>query len=53
MVAFAVTATMFPSNVALTTAIVETSLNMAIATSPYIGAELYEVKNNKNRNENF
>ena len=44
MVAFAVTAKMFPENVALTTAIVETSLNCAIATSPYIGAELYEVQ---------
>ena len=44
MVAFAVTAKMFPSNIALTTAIVETSLNCAIATSPYIGAKLYEVR---------
>lgn len=43
MIAFAVTARMFPANIALTTAIVETSLNVAIATSPYIGAVLYEV----------
>ncbi|KAL5251577.1 hypothetical protein ACHWQZ_G017075 [Mnemiopsis leidyi] len=42
VVAFAVTAKMFPSNIALTTAVVETSLNCAIATSPYIGARLYE-----------
>ena len=43
VVAFAVTAKMFPANIALATTIVETSLNMAIATSPYIGALLYEV----------
>jgi len=46
VVAFTVTAKMFPSNIALTTAVVETSLNCAIATSPYIGALLYEVSYN-------
>ena len=46
MIAFAVTAKLYPNNLALTTAIVETSLNMAIATAPFIGAVLYEVPDN-------
>ena len=42
VVAFAVTSTMFPDNIALAAAVLETSLNVAIAISPYIGAQLYQ-----------
>ena len=43
MIAFAITAKMYPENLALTTAIIETSLNLAVAVSPFLGSVFYVV----------
>eukprot|EP00116_Pleurobrachia_bachei_P014710 sb/3474972/ len=41
VIAFAMTAKMYPENLALTTAIIETSLNLAVAVSPFLGSVFY------------
>ena len=43
MIAFAITAKIYPHNIALTTSIIETSLNLAVAFSPFLGGVFYEV----------
>jgi len=43
VIAFAITAKIYPNNIALTTSIIETSLNLAVAFSPFLGGVFYEV----------
>ena len=43
VIAFAITAKIYPDNIALTTSIIETSLNLAVAFSPFLGGVFYEV----------
>ena len=43
VISFAITAKIYPNNIALTTSIVETSLNLAVAVTPFLGGVLYEV----------
>ncbi|KAL5250799.1 hypothetical protein ACHWQZ_G016516 [Mnemiopsis leidyi] len=42
VIAFAITAKIYPNNIALTTSIIETSLNLAVAFSPFLGGVFYE-----------
>ena len=44
VIAFAITAKIYPNNIALTTSIIETSLNLAVALSPFLGGVFYEVR---------
>lgn len=41
VIAFAITAKIYPNNIALTTSIIETSLNLAVAFSPFLGGVFY------------